>query len=44
MKLTQHVAIRVVQVDYLLTLLSNGVNSRQNSVSVSTGFVVRFGK
>jgi outer membrane immunogenic protein len=44
MKLTQHIGIRIVQVDYLLTLLSNGVNSRQNNVSVSTGFVIRFGK
>ncbi len=44
LKLTQHVGIRIVQVDYLLTLLSNGVNSRQNNLSVSTGFVVRFGK
>jgi len=42
MALSQHVALRLVQADYLLTLLPNGVNSRQNNVSLSTGIVIRF--
>lgn len=42
--LTQHIALRVVQLDYLLTLQPNGVNSRQNNLGVSTGFVLHAGK
>ena len=41
--LTQHVTFRTVQIDYLLTELPNGTNSRQNNLSLSTGIVFRFG-
>jgi outer membrane immunogenic protein len=41
--LNRHVALRLVEADYLLTLLPNGVNSRQNNLSLSTGVVFRFG-
>jgi len=40
--ISKHVALRLIQADYLLTLLPNNVNSRQNNVSLSTGFVIRF--
>ena len=36
-------ALRLVQADYLLTLLPNGVNSRQNNFNLTTGIVIRFG-
>jgi opacity protein-like surface antigen len=42
--LNQHVAIRIFQTDYLLTLLENRVNQRQNNFSLSTGLVFIFGK
>jgi outer membrane immunogenic protein len=41
--LNRRVALRLVEADYLLTLLPNGVNSRQNNLSLSTGIVFRFG-
>jgi peptidoglycan-associated lipoprotein len=41
--LNRHVGLRLVEADYLLTLLPNGVNSRQNNLSLSTGVVFRFG-
>jgi outer membrane immunogenic protein len=41
--LNRHVALRLVEVDYLLTLLPNGVNSRQNNLNLTTGVVFRFG-
>jgi outer membrane immunogenic protein len=41
--LNRRVALRLVEADYLLTLLPNGVNSRQNNLNVSTGVVFRFG-
>jgi outer membrane immunogenic protein len=42
-ELNRRVALRLVQADYLLTLLPNGVNSRQNNLNLSTGVVFRFG-
>jgi len=42
--LSRHVALRLAQADYLLTLLPNGVNSHQNNVSLSTGIVFHFAK
>jgi outer membrane immunogenic protein len=42
--LTPRISLRVVQVDYLLTLLPNGVNDRQNNLSVSTGIVFHVGR
>ena len=41
--LTHHLAVRLVQTDYLLTLLPNQTNDRQNNFRVSTGAVFRFG-
>jgi peptidoglycan-associated lipoprotein len=41
--LNRHVALRLVEADYLLTLLPNGVNSRQNNLNLTTGVVFRFG-
>ena len=43
LKLTRHLALRLIDADYLLTLLPNGINSRQNNVSLSTGVVFRLG-
>jgi peptidoglycan-associated lipoprotein len=41
---SRHFAIRALQADYLLTLLPNGTNNRQNNFRLSTGLVFRFGK
>jgi peptidoglycan-associated lipoprotein len=43
LSLSPRFSFRVVQADYLLTLLPNSVNSRQNNVSLSTGVILRFG-
>ena len=43
LSLNPRVGWRVVQAEYLLTLLPNNVNSRQNNVSISTGIVIHFG-
>ena len=42
--LARHVAFRVFQTDYLLTLLPNGTNDRQNNFRFSTGIVFRLGE
>ena len=42
-KVASHVAIRVIQVDYLLTKFNDGDNDRQNNVRVSAGIVFRWG-
>lgn len=39
-----HFAVRLLQADYLMTRLTNGVNDRQNSLSLSAGIVFRFGR
>ena len=43
-KVAPHIAIRVAQVDYLLTKLADDENDRQNNVRVSAGIVFRWGK
>lgn len=42
-KLHKHVAVRVVQAEWLFTKFANGVNSRQNNLRLSGGIVFRFG-
>jgi opacity protein-like surface antigen len=44
LNLTRHLAVRVFQTDYLLTLLPNRTNDRQNNFRFSTGIVFRFGR
>ena len=39
-----NVAVRVGQVEYLLTKFNDGLNDRQTSVRISAGVVFRFGK
>ena len=43
-KVAKSVAIRLVQVEYVLTKFNDGDNNRQNSVRISTGLVFRFGQ
>jgi hypothetical protein len=38
-----HLVLRPVTTEYLLTLLPNGVNGRQNNFRVSAGIALRFG-
>jgi opacity protein-like surface antigen len=42
-KVHPHVAIRLIQVDYLLTKFNDGDNNRQNNVRISAGIVFRWG-
>ena len=42
-RLHKHVAVRVVQAEWLFTKFANGVNNRQNNLRLSGGIVVRFG-
>lgn len=42
-KVAPHIAIRVAQVDYLLTKLPDDKDDRQNNVRVSAGIVFRWG-
>ena len=41
-RLTPHLTLRAVEVEYLLTRFPNGVNSRQNNLKINSGFAVRF--
>ena len=41
--LNPHISLRLVQAEYLLTLLPNGVNSRQNNTNLSAGIVIHIG-
>ena len=41
--LNSRVSFRLVQAEYLLTLLPNTVNSRQNNLNLTTGIAVHFG-
>jgi peptidoglycan-associated lipoprotein len=41
---TRHLALRLAQTDYLLTLFPNQTNDRQNNFRVSTGVVFRLGR
>lgn len=43
-KVAPHIAIRVAQIDYLLTKLADDKDDRQNNVRVSAGIVFRWGK
>jgi opacity protein-like surface antigen len=43
-KVNKNIAIRVAQVEYLLTKFTDGVDDRQNNVRISTGIVFRFGE
>lgn len=43
-KVAPHIAIRVAQIDYLLTKLPDDKDDRQNNVRVSAGIVFRWGK
>jgi hypothetical protein len=43
LSLTRHLAFRLVQADYLLTLLPNRTNNLQNNFRFSTGIVFHFG-
>jgi opacity protein-like surface antigen len=42
-KVSPHIAIRVAQVDYLLTKFQDDQDNRQNNVRVSAGIVFRWG-
>jgi outer membrane immunogenic protein len=42
-RLTRHLGLRAVQLDYYLTRFMNGVNDQQNNLRVSVGVVWRFG-
>lgn len=39
---TEHVSIRLIQAEYLLTEFNDGVHNRQNSARISAGVVLRF--
>jgi opacity protein-like surface antigen len=38
-----HIAIRLIQAEYLLTKFNDGLNNRQNNARISAGIVFRFG-
>ena len=42
-KVSKHVSVRPVQVDYFLTKIPDGLNNRQNNFRLSAGVVFRFG-
>ena len=42
-KVSSHFAIRIAQVDYLLTKFANGANDHENNLRVSAGVIFRFG-
>ena len=39
---TEHVSVRLIQAEYLLTEFDDGVRNRQNSARISAGVVLRF--
>jgi outer membrane immunogenic protein len=41
--ISEHVALRAIQIDYYLTHFENGVNNRQNNFRLAVGIVMRFG-
>jgi peptidoglycan-associated lipoprotein len=43
-RLTRHLALRAIDLDYYLTRFTNGVNDHQNNLRVSVGVVWRFGR
>jgi peptidoglycan-associated lipoprotein len=42
-RFNSHWSLRLVEVDYVMTQSSNGVNDLQNNLRISTGLVYRFG-
>jgi peptidoglycan-associated lipoprotein len=38
----QRISFRLIEADYLVTTIDNGVNNHQNNLRLSSGFVVRF--
>ncbi len=42
-RVTPHVAVRLIQVDYVLTKFNDGANNRQNNARISAGIVFRPG-
>lgn len=43
-KISEHVAIRAAQAEYMLTKFTDGASNRQNNFRYSAGVVFRFGK
>lgn len=43
-KVSDHFGVRLAQVEYFMTKISDGVNNRQNNVRFSAGLIIRFGK
>lgn len=43
LKVSRHIAIRLVQAEYFMTKFPDGLNNRQNNFRFSTGIVFRFG-
>lgn len=41
-KVAPHVAVRLIQAEYLMTKFNDGVNNRQNCARISAGIVFRF--
>jgi Outer membrane protein beta-barrel domain len=39
---TEHLGVRLIQAEYLLTMLNDGANNRQNSARISAGVVFRW--
>ena len=42
LKLKRHLALRLVEVDYLVTKFANGDNDHQNDLRINSGIVLRF--
>lgn len=42
MRLSEHLLIRLVEADYLVTTLDNGSNNHQNNLRINAGVVFRF--
>jgi opacity protein-like surface antigen len=42
-KVSQHVSVRPVQAEYLMTALPNGLNGRENNFRIGAGVVLRLG-
>jgi peptidoglycan-associated lipoprotein len=44
LRLSSHFALRLAEVNYLLTTFNNATNDRQNNLGLSAGLVFRFGQ
>ena len=44
LRVSQRFSVRLVEADYLVTTIDNGGNNHQNSLRLSAGVVLRFGK